>query len=79
MRTGAPGRWSTARLPPRELLELQRALDELHAHHEGGTARLRAEIERLEVTLDSITEGILVTTAAAASSWPTGPCGISTA
>ena len=53
--------WRTPRLAPGELLELQRALGELHRRHEDGTARLRGEIERLEVTLDSITEGILVT------------------
>ena len=61
MRDGAPGGWRTPRLAPGELLELQRSLGELHSRHEDGTARLRGEIERLEVTLDSITEGILVT------------------
>lgn len=55
--------WRTPRLAPGELLELRRSLDELHTRHEDGTAQLRGEIERLEVTLDSITEGILVTDA----------------
>ena len=60
-RDGRPGGWSPPRLAPAELLELRRAVDELQARHEDGTAQLRGEIERLEVTLDSITEGILVT------------------
>ncbi len=61
MGDGGPGAWTTPRLPPTELLELQRALGELHARQGRDTSELRGEIERLEVILDSITEGILVT------------------
>ena len=61
MADGGPGAWTPPRLPPTELLELQRALGELHARQGRDTSELRAEIERLEVILDSITEGILVT------------------
>ncbi len=61
MADGGPGAWTTPRLPPTELLELQRALGELHARQGRDTSELRGEIERLEVILDSITEGILVT------------------
>ena len=61
MADGGPGAWTPPRLPPTELLELQRALGELRARQGRDTSELRAEIERLEVILDSITEGILVT------------------
>ena len=61
MADGGPGAWTTPRLPPTELLELQRAVGELHARQGRDTSELRGEIERLEVILDSITEGILVT------------------
>ena len=61
MADGGPGAWTPPRLPPTELLELQRALGELRARQGRDTAELRGEIERLEVILDSITEGILVT------------------
>ena len=61
MADGGPGAWTTPRLAPTELLELQRALGELRARQGRDTSELRGEIERLEVILDSITEGILVT------------------
>ena len=61
MADGGPGAWTTPRLPATELLELRRALGELRARQGRETSELRGEIERLEVILDSITEGILVT------------------
>ncbi len=61
MADGGPDAWTTPRLPSTELLELQRAVGELNARQGRDTSELRGEIERLEVILDSITEGILVT------------------
>ena len=61
MDSGEPDGSSPPGLASRELAELRRALEELRARQGRGTAELRGEIERLEVTLDSITEGILVT------------------
>ena len=61
MDSAEPDPSSPPGMASRELVELRRALEELQAGQERETAELRGEIERLEVTLDSITEGILVT------------------
>ena len=79
MADGGPGAWTTPRLPPTELLELQRAVGELHARQGRDTSELRGEIDRLEVILDSITEGILVTDGDGRVLMANRPCATSTA